>query len=327
MAKVLIVDDSRLEIKIMRKFLGTEYDIIEAVDGQEAIELATITKPDLILLDIIMPGMDGLFVCKVLKSQPATADIPVLFITAVSNSQDIVKGFEAGGQDYITKPFNSQELCARIKVHLDLKRSKEVLLGYAKELEMKNEELKSLMVRIERDAMTDFLTGLANRRHMMQRIKEEASAIKRTNGKALFILADIDDFKKINDTYGHDCGDLVIKGIADLLKSVMREEDVIARWGGEEFLLLLPGIDRAYGKIIAERIRKVVEVALFRYQEKTLSVTLTLGVAELDRDLGMEASIIRADEALYRGKSRSKNCVVSYREDVTANKMLENIHR
>lgn len=314
MAKILIVDDSRVEIKIMRKFLGTEYDIIEAVDGQSAIKMATATMPDLILLDIVMPGMDGFSVCKVLKSQPTTADIPVLFITAVSNSQDIVKGFEVGGQDYITKPFYSQELCARIKVHLDLKKSREVLLGYAKELEMKNEELNGLMVRIENDAMTDYLTGLANRRHMMQRIKAEASVIKRTNGKALFILADIDDFKMVNDTYGHDCGDSVIKGIADMLKSTMREEDVIARWGGEEFLLLIPGTDLEYGKIIAERIRKVVEVALFCYQEKTFSVTLTLGIAELDRYLGVEASIRKVDEALYKGKNMSKNCVIIYNE-------------
>lgn len=314
MSKILIVDDSRVEIKIMRKFLGTEYDIIEAVDGQSAIDLATATMPDLILLDIVMPGMDGFSVCKVFKSQPTTSDIPVLFITAVSNSQDIVKGFEVGGQDYITKPFYSQELCARIKVHLDLKKSREVLLGYAKELEIKNEELNGLMVRIENDAMTDHLTGLANRRHMMQRIKAEASVIKRTNGKALFILADIDDFKMVNDTYGHDCGDSVIKGIADMLKSTMREEDVIARWGGEEFLLLLPGTDLEYGKAVAERIRKVVEVAPFCYQEKTIPVTLTLGVAELDQDLGVEASIKKADQALYKGKNRSKNCVVIYNE-------------
>lgn len=314
MVKILIVDDSRLEIKIMRKFLGAEYEIIEAVDGLSAIDLATTTMPDLILLDIIMPGMDGLSVCKVLKSQPLTADIPVLFITAVSNSQDIVKGFEVGGQDYITKPFYSQELCARIKVHLDLKKSKEVLLEYAKELEMKNEELNSLLVRIENDAMTDFLTGLANRRYMMRRLKVEASAIKRTHVTAMVILADIDNFKMVNDTYGHDCGDSVIKGIAEMLKSIMREEDVKARWGGDEFLLLLPGTDLEYGKVIAEKIRKMVELATFCYQEKIFSVTLTLGVAALDRDLGVEASIIKADEALYKAKNMSKNCVVTYNE-------------
>jgi diguanylate cyclase (GGDEF)-like protein len=322
MAKILIVDDSRVEIKIMSKFLGTEYDIIEAVDGQAAIELATTTMPDLILLDIVMPGMDGLSVCKVLKSQLATAHIPVLFITAVSNSQDIVKGFEAGGQDYITKPFYSEELCARIKVHLDLKKSKEILLRYAKELEMKNEKLNVMMVRLENSAMTDFMTGLANRRQIMQQIKAETSDLKRNNGKAMLILADIDDFKKINDTYGHDCGDSVIKGIADMLKSTMREEDVIARWGGEEFLMLLPGVDLEYGKIIAERICKWVEVVPFRYQEKSLSVTLTFGVAELDRDLGVDASIKKADEALYKGKNMSKNCVVSYNEDGTSERSV-----
>ena len=309
MAKILIVDDSPLEIKIIRKFLGNKYDIMEAIDGHAAIELAKTTMPDLILMDIIMPGMDGLSVCKELKSHPATTDIPVLFITAAADSRDIVKGFEAGGQDYITKPFCTQELCARIKVHLDLKKSKEALLGYAQELETKNKELNELMVRLESSAMTDFMTGLANRRQMMQRIKAEAASLKRNDGKAMFIMADIDDFKMVNDTYGHYCGDMVIKGVANLLKSATREEDVIARWGGEEFLLLLPDIDLECGKIVAERIRELVEVALFSYQEKTFSVTLTLGVAALDPKLGWEASIKKADEALYRGKNMSRNCV------------------
>ncbi|MBP2641369.1 MAG: response regulator receiver modulated diguanylate cyclase [Firmicutes bacterium] len=313
MPKILIVDDSPLEIKIIRKFLGNEneYEIIEAGDGKAAIDLAKAAMPDLILMDIIMPGMDGLSVCKALRSQPATADIPVIFITAVSDSKDIVKGFEAGGQDYITKPFHSHELCARVKVHLDLKKSKEALLEYAQEMEIKNKELSELMVQLENSAMTDFLTGMANRRQMMQRIKAEISGMKRNGGKATLIMADIDDFKKINDTYGHDCGDFVLKGMADLLKSVIRLEDILARWGGEEFLLLLPGIDLEDGKIVAERIRKIVETKLFPCREKMISTTLTLGMAELDEAAGVDASIQKADEALYKGKKMSKNCVAS----------------
>jgi len=311
--KILIVDDSPLEIKIIRKFLGNEnaYNIIEAGDGKTALDLAKTAMPDLILMDIIMPEMDGLSVCKALRSQPATADIPVIFITAVSDSRDIVKGFEAGGQDYITKPFHSHELCARIKVHLDLKKSKEALLGYAQEMEMKNKELSELMVQLENSAMTDFLTGLANRRQMMQRMKAETAGLKRNGGEATLIMADIDDFKKINDTYGHDCGDLVLKSMAGLLKSVIREEDIIARWGGEEFLLLLPGIGLEGGRRVAERIRKIVEAKLFHCRTKMFSTTLTLGLTELDEIAGVEASINKADEALYRGKKMSKNCVAS----------------
>ena len=311
---ILIVDDSPVEIKIIRSFLGDEYEILEAISGERALELANEKKPDLILLDIIMPGIDGFSVCKVLKAELATADIPVIFITAVADSQSVVKGFEAGGQDYITKPFYSPELCARIKVHLDLKKSKETLLKYAKELEAKNEKLNELLAKIETTAMTDFLTGLANRWCMTKRIKAEVARLKRNQGKGTLILGDIDNFKKINDTYGHDCGDLVLKDVANMMNSVLREEDVLARWGGEEFLLMLPDVDLTGGKAAAEKIRRVIETAVFRYEEKRFSVTITLGVAELDQKLGVDASIKNADEALYSGKNMSKNCVVLYQK-------------
>jgi len=311
MSRILIVDDSPVEIKIIKRLLGDEHEILEATSGQGAIELINETMPDLILLDIIMPGMDGLSICKMLKSQSATHDIPVIFITSVSASRDVVKGFEAGGQDYIIKPFHSSELRARIKVHLELKKSKETLLEYAKELKAKNQELNGLLAKLEATAMTDFLTGLVNRRHMTQQIKTKATGLHINQDKITFILADIDDFKRVNDNYGHDCGDLVLKDVADMMKSVVRGEDVIARWGGEEFLLMLPGIDLEGGKSIAERIRQGIETADFRYQEKILSITMTLGVAELDQNLGIDASIKKADEALYKGKHKSKNCVVS----------------
>jgi len=314
MSQILIVDDSLVEIKIIRRFLGDEYEILEATNGQLALELANEKKPDVILMDIIMPGIDGLSVCRALKADPATADIPVIFITSISDSQNVVKGFEAGGHDYITKPFYSPELRARIKVHLELKKSKETLLEYAKELEAKNEKLNVTLAKIETTAMTDFLTGLSNRWCMTKRVKAEAARLERNRGKSTLILGDIDNFKRINDTYGHDCGDLVLKDVANMMKSILREEDVIARWGGEEFLLMLPDIDLTSGMIVAERIRKVIETANFRYDEKNLSVTITLGVAELEQNLGFDESIKNADEALYKGKSMAKNCVVLYQK-------------
>ena len=314
MSQILIVDDSLVEIKIIRRFLGDEYEILEATNGQLALELANEKKPDVILMDIIMPGIDGLSVCRALKADPATADIPVIFITSISDSQNVVKGFEAGGQDYITKPFYFPELCARIKVHLELKKSKETLQKYAKELEAKNEKLNVTLAKIETAAMTDFLTGLSNRWCMTKRVKAEAARLAQNKGKATLILGDIDNFKRINDTYGHDCGDLVLKDVANIMSSVLREEDAIARWGGEEFLLMLPDIDLTGGMIVAERIRTGIEAANFHYDEKSLSVTITLGVAELDRNLGFDESIKNADEALYKGKSMSKNCVILYQK-------------
>jgi diguanylate cyclase (GGDEF)-like protein len=309
MKKILIVDDSIVEVKIIRRLLGSKYEVIEAFDGKSAIEMANKFIPDLILLDIIMPDIDGFSVCKLLKEQTNTADIPIIFITAASAVQDIVKGFEVGGQDYITKPFHSQELCARVKVHLDLKKTREDVQAYATEMANKNKELKSLLVRLEAAATTDFTTGLINRRGMTQRIKSQIAAIKRRSESAIIIFADIDNFKSVNDTYGHECGDKVIKKIANSLKSILREEDVISRWGGDEFLLMLPNTDIDGGKIAAEKIRQSVLERKINYQGKTFSVTLTLGVTELEPELDLDANIKKADQALYCGKYADKNCV------------------
>lgn len=312
MAKILIIDDCSLEIKILCELLNKEYEVTAATSGEAGIELAGKIKPDLILLDIIMPGMDGLAACRILKGKPGLADIPVLFITSAAETWDIIRGFEAGGQDYITKPFSVQELCARIRVHLDLKESKETVMKYARVLEEKNHELNDLLIKLEAAAMTDYLTGLANRRYMIEHIKAEAARLKRNPGEATLILADIDNFKKINDVYGHDCGDMVLKDVTSLIRSVTRQEDVLARWGGEEFLLLLTGSGLNGGLIAAEKIRKTVEQAEFCYQNQKFHLTITLGVTTLDLGMGLDWSIHNADEALYRGKQTTKNCVIAW---------------
>lgn len=306
MARILIVDDSAVEIKIIRKLLGNQYEIVEALDGKTALKLAAQEKPDLILLDILMPVMDGLVVCKALKKNLETADIPVIFITAVSEAKEVVRGFEAGGQDYITKPFYSPELCARIKVHLELKQSREMLIHYADELVRKNEQLCELMDKLQSSAMTDFTTGLENRRSMTRKLK-----VQLLGGHTSIILLDIDDFKKINDTYGHECGDNILQIVSLIMTAVVGKKGVIARWGGEEFLIMLFDAKLADGQIIAEEIRKAVEISPFRYENNIIPVTLTLGVAELSKELGLDASIRKADDALYQGKKQSKNCVVA----------------
>ncbi|MEN6564844.1 MAG: response regulator [Veillonellales bacterium] len=150
MTKILIVDDSPVEIKIIRKFLEADYEILEANNGQAAIELANTSCPNLILLDIVMPEMDGLTVCKILKHQPATRDIPIIFITSISDSRNVVNGFDSGGQDYITKPFCSQELCARIRVHLELQKSKETAQNYARELETANKTIRQQNLHLQK---------------------------------------------------------------------------------------------------------------------------------------------------------------------------------
>jgi len=174
MEKILIVDDLPFNIKILTKLLK-DHQILVADNGSQAIQLAKIHLPDLILLDIIMPDLDGFATCSILKNLAETANIPVIFITALNKTEDIIKGFEVGGVDYIIRPFNSYELYARIKTHLDLKKTREELNNYAQKLEelnkqlaLKNIQLSEVMKNLQLNAMTDLLTGLPNRRHITQ---------------------------------------------------------------------------------------------------------------------------------------------------------------
>lgn len=305
MPRILIVDDSALNLKIISGLLGDEYEVYTAANGEAAISLASEKAPDLILLDVIMPGMDGLAVCRFLKGQTATADIPIIFITVVSEPKDIVKALEAGGQDYITKPFSELELKARVKTHLELRASREALKAYASELEEKNLELKKALMRLEVLATTDYLTGLPNRRYMMRRISEEVARAKRTHGKMALVMADINKFKMMNDTYGHNYGDLILREIADKIKANLREQDVVARWGGDEFLLLLPDADLAGGKAVADKLKRSVGAEKLSCCGEEFSIALTCGAVQFDVALGIEANIKKADEALYRAKRHS----------------------
>lgn len=318
MARILIVDDSPVEIKIICHFLGAQYDYEEAHSGPEALEMAA-SLPDLILLDIIMPDMDGFEVCRRLKADARTAAIPILFITAITNSQSIIDGFEAGGQDYITKPFCARELKARIKAQLDLRQSQTALLAYAEELESKNSMLQSLLKQLEQQNRTDFLTGLATRRYATECIKKMAAQCKEQNEQASILIADIDDFKLINDTYGHDCGDRVLRTIAEKMRSQMRGEDIAARWGGDEFLFLLHNMNQSQGEKRADSIRAAIEKTFFQEGDDSFSVTLSLGVSELNRTTDFDEALKKADEGMYDRKEAAKNCApaVATAEDVS----------
>ena len=307
--KILVVDDSPVELKIIRKRLGEEYQVLLAASGAEALEMLKKETVDLILLDILMPEMDGISVCKILKEDEATLEIPVLFLTALADAQSIVEGFDAGGQDYITKPFQEDEFRARVKVHLELRQAKKQLERYAAELEEKNMILQTLLDKMEKTVRTDYLTGLENRRSATKRLREELARMRRRGESGSLLLADIDSFKVINDTYGHEDGDVVLQLVSHRMETAVREEDIVARWGGEEFLILLPELSLSEALHVAERIRETISTEPVIYQGEKLEITVTLGVAALDVNLGMEESIKRADQALYEGKHQSKNCV------------------
>jgi diguanylate cyclase (GGDEF)-like protein len=311
MKKILIVDDFPANIKVLGELLRDRFEVFVATNGLKAVTIAREKMPDLVLMDVMMPEMDGFSAASIIKNDKLTEDIPIIFITAKGETEDIVKGFEVGGQDYITKPFNPQELYARVNTHLELKQSKETLKDYALELEKANRDLKELNARLEFMAWHDQLTGLPNRRYMRDMIKNEQARSARSKKTFSFVMADIDDFKRVNDTYGHEVGDCVLKHVSEIIMVSLRKQDILSRWGGEEFLFLLPETDLNGALIVSEKIRSSIEAEPYNYEDKSIRLTLTLGVAEFDVSQGADDTIRRADEALYKGKKATKNCVVA----------------
>ena len=281
---ILIVDDTKTNIDLLLELLG-EYDLVVATDGKSALEIAAKEKIGMILLDIMMPEMDGFEVCEHLKSSPKTKDIPIIFITARVDEESIEKGYELGGVDYVTKPFKPKELLAKVKTHF--KMSKLI------------EELHYL-------ASHDQMTGIYNRRKFF----EEATQLLEQRDFLGVVMIDIDDFKKINDTYGHPFGDAVIKAVTQEIQSFLDTDAVFGRLGGEEFAIVMCFEHRqsAYAKI--EQIRKRVEQLKISCEGVSQSVTISIGVAEQTEKIqDIDKLLKEADEALYEVKGSGKNRV------------------
>ncbi|QTA79271.1 Two component system response regulator, GGDEF domain-containing [Desulfonema limicola] len=295
-SSILIVDDNPKNLQVLASILRTSnYKVAMVKDGAKAIKFISSRKPDLILLDIMMPELDGFEVCQKLKQSKTSKDIPIIFISALSETEDKVKGFEAGGVDYITKPFQQQEVLARVKTHLDLRNA------YKK--------LKQAYKDIEIAAKTDSMTKLSNRLDIIEKIKYEQRKYQRSGNPFSLILSDIDNFKLFNDKYGHDCGDFILIAVADIIKSGIRKQDTAARWGGEEFLILLPETDKPGGESTAIKIRERLISKTFEYNEHPHKISMTFGISTFNGQ-GIDNCIKMADEALYKGKTSGKNCIV-----------------
>ncbi|HBA89211.1 MAG TPA: diguanylate cyclase response regulator [Geobacter sp.] len=306
--KILIVDDTPANIEILYKILKKEYDILFAKNGKDGIRMVREQAPDLILLDIMMPGMDGYEVCAVLKADPATAKIPVIFVTAMVNEEDEAKGLLCGAIDYVTKPITPSIVLARVRNHLKLKRSTDLLEELTAKLEEKNRELEIL-------AREDGLTGIANRRQFNEVLQSEIKRAMR-NGRALsLIICDVDHFKKYNDLYGHLAGDKCLQLLGALLReSFKRAGELPARYGGEEFAVILPDTDAATGAQQAERLRKLLaDLALPHAGSEEGVVTVSVGVVGGMMTHGLDAEwfIREADQALYLSKANGRNRVTS----------------
>lgn len=294
---ILIVDDIPKNLQVIGSHLGHEdFELIMATSGEAALDVLEDDIPDLILLDINLTGIDGIETCKRIKEEEKLQNIPIIFLTAKTDIDDIVLGFEVGAVDYITKPFNKAELKARIHTHLELHHLRQ-------ELVEKNRELEVL-------SRTDPLTKLNNRRSMMEFLRYETGRIDRGADPAGVILMDIDNFKSFNDTYGHEAGDEILKKVSQCLMETVRKSDKVARWGGEEFLVVLPETSASGTEDVAEKIRKNIEEAELIYNEQRLNITITAGCSTLI-DENIDRSINYADEKLYIGKEQGKNRIIS----------------
>jgi two-component system cell cycle response regulator len=283
--KVLMVDDSpMMHGAVKSRLLAEGLEFNSAFAGEEGLRLAQSINPDVILLDVEMPAPNGFEVCRRLKEDPALSNIPVIFLTGINSTEEKVRGLNLGAIDYVTKPFDAAELQARIRSAI------------------RNKDLLDLL---SRKALIDGLTGLHNRGFLDQRLNEELATALRHNRPLTCIMLDVDHFKSINDTHGHGFGDIVLRGIADILQKLARVEDIVCRYGGEEFAILSRETHANAGLVLANRLRKGVAESPFIRGSISVSVTCSFGVAgSLD---GGADLIDRADRALYESKKNGRN--------------------
>jgi len=319
-ASILVVDDTLNNLRVLSNILRDEgYEIRVAKDGPTALSSVQAAHPDLILLDIMMPGMDGYEVCENLKADSDTQEIPIIFISALDRVLDKVKAFSAGAVDYIEKPFQEGEVIARVKTQISLREMQIDLENKVKQLEIQNAKLETEIKKriaaeeeLHRLAITDPLTGVFNRRHFFQLAEAEFERAVRTQQPVSVVLMDIDHFKNVNDTHGHQNGDLVLRNIAEACRGNLRQMDVLARYGGEEFIILLPNMDEEHALKAAEKVRKIVENMNIEITESEISITASFGVASLiQQDKGIDELIDRADKNLYLAKESGRNRVVA----------------
>ncbi|WP_332852321.1 diguanylate cyclase domain-containing protein [Duganella sp. S19_KUP01_CR8] len=284
--KVLLVDDQQANLRLMHQILAGDYELFVATSGVQALELCERGAPDLVLLDVVMPGLDGLEVCRRLKQHPDTRGIAVIFVTAGTTPEEENACWAAGGADFVTKPVNPLTLRHRVRAHLQLKQYVDTLHALA---------------------FVDGLTGIANRRHLNERLEVEWRRCLRSGMPLAVLMIDVDFFKRYNDRYGHQAGDDCLKRVAGALSSAMqRAGDLAGRYGGEEFLCLLPETDVAATRALAERVELAVRALAIEHLDSATApvVTISVGAAVVHPgpDQAPATLLQRADAALYKAK-------------------------
>lgn len=289
--RILVVDDQPTNIQTLYQVLKGEYDVAMATNGSQAIELCQRRPPDLVLLDVVMPGIDGFEVCRRLKADPATRDVPVIFVTARDSTEDETLGLEVGAVDFIAKPVNPPVVRARVRTHVALKRQADLLRSMA---------------------FNDGLTGVANRRWFDERLQVEWLRCRRNKVPLSLILFDLDHFKAYNDRYGHQAGDDCLRAVATAMKSRLgRPGDLLARYGGEEFVCLLPETPMEGARAKADDLgQAVLDLGIAHGDSATAEVvTISRGVATaLPAVDGAQNELLQhADEKLYAAKRAGRN--------------------
>ncbi len=313
--RVLLVDDDASMRAILKGLLEKiGHEVFEAANGQQGFEMALDLHPHVMIVDWLMPEMDGIELTRALRQTRIGRAIYVLILTGVEDEEKLIHAFESGVDDYMTKPLKPRVLQARlragqrvVRLQADVERDREEIRRFAGELAISNRRLQEV-------AMTDFLTGFPNRRYAMERLPQEWSASTRTKRPLSALVVDVDSFKTINDTYGHDVGDSVLKQVAAALKTGLRTPDVVCRVGGDEFLVICPDTSLDAAMLCGERIRSAVETIPIKAGTLGIGLkgSISVGVACRDADVpSVEALVKAGDQGVYLAKQRGRNCVAT----------------
>ncbi|MBZ5694817.1 MAG: diguanylate cyclase [Acidobacteriia bacterium] len=293
---VLVADDSPVYRKLVEQALSQEScSVMFANSGQQAIEIFEREHPSLVITDWVMPDLTGIELCQKIRAGAGSPYTYIIILTSNAEKENVVQGFSAGADDYLTKPFDRNELLARVRVG-------HRLIDLHRQIEAKNRLLEEL-------ALTDSLTGLPNRRAIEAWAERQLSGAARHGFPLWVVLIDLDRFKRVNDAYGHDAGDMVLKRFAEILKANTRHSDISGRIGGEEFLQVLTHADESNVRVVVERVREQFAAEQFKWGGKTVSVTASFGIAGFWGKTAPEFSklVSQADAALYRSKDHGRN--------------------
>lgn len=301
MQKILLIEDDKLQANATREYLESKgFDVVCTHSGKEAIKLVRTQSVEIILLDFILPDIDGNEVCRFLKHIESTRFIPIIALTVKGSLAERISGLDAGADDYLPKPFSEEELLA--KIYANLRRK-----AFQDELSRMNKQLLEVLTKVEVFASTDSLTELFNRRYCENVLEKALNLTFRYQTPNAFLMIDIDKFKEVNDRFGHQAGDVCLKEIADIIRSCVRNVDTVGRWGGEEFVVLLPQTKKENAVPPASRILNSISNNKFpSYPDR---ITVSIGIAGIpDQSIdSMEKLITAADHAMYEAKVTGGN--------------------